>query len=86
MEQGITPLEMMVGSKMSGEEPPLEVYSTQDKTQKKRVLTKHSSRFSLLFNVKITSQDTLYIGKSDLESKGERGIVGRVARVDPIGQ
>jgi len=34
----ITPLRMVVGSKMSGEEPPLEVYHTQDKTQIKRVL------------------------------------------------
>jgi len=32
-EQGITPLEMVDDSKMSGEELPLEVYYSQDKTQ-----------------------------------------------------
>jgi len=32
-EQGITPLGMMDGSKMSGEESPLEVHHSQDKTQ-----------------------------------------------------
>jgi len=33
MEKRITPLGMVDGSKMSGEEPPLEVHHTQDKTQ-----------------------------------------------------
>jgi len=33
MEQGITPLGMVGGSKMSGEESPLEVHYSQDKTQ-----------------------------------------------------
>jgi len=33
MEQRITPLGMMDGSKMDGEESPLEVHYTQDKTQ-----------------------------------------------------
>ena len=33
MEQGITPLGMVVGSKMSGEEPTPEVHYTQQKTQ-----------------------------------------------------
>jgi len=35
MEQGITPLGMVEGSKMSGEEPLLEVHYYQDKTQEK---------------------------------------------------
>ena len=33
MEQRITPFGMVNGSKMSGEEPSLEVHYTQDKTQ-----------------------------------------------------
>jgi len=33
MEQRITPLGMVDGSKMSGEQPPLEVHYTQDNTQ-----------------------------------------------------
>ena len=33
MEQRITPLGMVDGSKMSCEEPPFEVHYTQDKTQ-----------------------------------------------------
>jgi len=33
MEQGITPLGIVGGSKMSGEEPPLEVHYSQGKTQ-----------------------------------------------------
>ena len=32
MEQGITPLRMVGGSKMSGEKPPFEVHYSQDKT------------------------------------------------------
>jgi len=33
MEQRITPLGMVDCSKMNGEEPPLDVHYTQDKTQ-----------------------------------------------------
>jgi len=32
--EGVTPLEMVDGSKMSGEKPLLEVHYSQDKTQK----------------------------------------------------
>ena len=39
-----TPLERVRDSKMSGEEWPLKVYFTQDKTQNVIELTNHTSR------------------------------------------
>jgi len=55
MEQGITPLRMVVGFMMSGEEPPLEVYHTEDNTQNKKVLRliKDFDKVSFLFNFNV---------------------------------
>jgi len=67
---------MVDSSKMSGEELPLKVHYTQDKTQElyKTKLTNHSSRVSFLFNFncfKYMTQDTLFIGESVLENNIE---------------
>jgi len=64
---------------MSGEESPLEVHYSQDKTQeqfrrKNSLITQEEFLFLIQIQVKkYIRQDTIYIGESDLGSKSKKG-------------